>query len=574
MVAPEVYRSLARQLVDCGLIETSRLVEIEEEAHRTGETVAEVVARTAAVPEPHRPYLEELAHRADYFPLGHAVPDPEALALLPDYVATHYKALPLSLENGCLLMVMATPGDVNSIDYLQSITRRRIQPAYAPAKEIERAITFHYGAQDVKKMGESQDRLAVGGGITPAAAQAAPARAAEEPTEEQPVIEFVDAVLEQAVGQRASDIHIEPHEGALLIRFRVDGLLRDVQTLPLSMEPAVVARIKVMAGMNMAERRLPQDGRHAMRLGDHPVDFRISTVPLMDGEKVVIRVLDRQAVVLDLATLGFETEQLERYLATVNRAYGMVLVTGPTGSGKTATLYATLNRILKPEINVISIEDPVEYRLDRVNQIQVNARIDLTFARVLRAVLRQDPNVILVGEVRDLETAELAVQAALTGHLVLGTLHTNDAPSAMLRLVDMGVPDYMVASTVNGLLAQRLVRRICAECRETYTPPDDERACLPNGAWADGEAPLLYRGRGCDSCNGTGYRGRSGIYEVLPVSTALRQALVKSPSTSALYAQARLEGMKSLREAACTKVLRGETTIQEMLRVTVAEEGA
>jgi general secretion pathway protein E len=385
-----------------------------------------------------------------------------------------------------------------------------------------------------------------------------------ESEDDAPVIRMINALLAQAVRDNASDIHIEPFETRSVVRFRLDGTLKDIAEPHRALHSALVSRIKVMADLDIAEKRLPQDGRIALRLAGRPVDVRVSTLPTGHGERVVMRLLDKEAGRLDLTKLGMGKESLEAMLRLTKQPHGIVLVTGPTGSGKTTTLYAALACIDSSVTNVMTVEDPVEYDLDGISQTQVNPRIDMSFARALRAILRQDPDVIMIGEIRDLETAQIAVQSSLTGHLVLATLHTNDTVSAITRLTDMGVEPFLLSSSVVGVLAQRLVRRLCTDCREAYTPDETELALLA----AHGKPELLYRPTGCPNCNDTGYRGRTGIYELLEVDDGLRSMIHSRESEQQLRDYAVQHGMKNLRDDGLRWVMSGDTSVEEVIRAT------
>jgi general secretion pathway protein E len=385
---------------------------------------------------------------------------------------------------------------------------------------------------------------------------------------EAPVIRLVSLVITNALEMRASDIHVEPFENRLAVRYRVDGVLHDVESPPKRLAAAVISRIKIMANLDIAERRLPQDGRIRLRVQGKEIDLRVSTVPTMHGESVVMRILDKGGVALDFARLGFEDDTLKLFLDVLLQPHGILLVTGPTGSGKTTTLYTALDRLNQPDVKILTVEDPVEYQMPGINQIQVKPQIDLTFANALRSIVRQDPDVIMIGEIRDLETAQIAVQSALTGHLVLSTVHTNDAPSTVNRLLDMGVEDYLLTSTIIGILAQRLVRTLCGLCKEPYPALPELveqmhlRKFVPDG-------PItLWHARGCSACSQTGYTGRVSILEMLPMSDALRSLVMRHATATELRAQALSEGMLSMYDDGLRKALRGVTTFEEVLRVT------
>ncbi len=392
-----------------------------------------------------------------------------------------------------------------------------------------------------------------------------------DPNDEAPIIRLVNSLLSQAAKEGASDIHIEPFEREMLVRFRVDGVLKEIVKPPRRFKDAITSRIKIIADLNIAEKRLPQDGRIRLKVAGKDIDIRVSTVPTTYGERIVMRLLDRSSVLRDLDTIGFSQENLKTMMELIHKSYGFILVTGPTGSGKTTTLYGSLAKINKPGLNILTIEDPVEYQLKGVGQVQVNSKIDLTFASGLRAFLRQDPDVVMVGEIRDRETAEIAIQASLTGHLVLSTVHTNDAPGAVTRLVDMGIEPFLVASSVIGILAQRLVRTICEDCKESYQATEAE---LTELGLERHEVPQLWRGAGCKSCGNTGYRGRLGIYELMTIDDDVKALILENVDSGRLKRLAREKGMKTLREDGIKKVLAGRTTVAELSRVTQEDSAA
>ncbi|MDD4909056.1 MAG: GspE/PulE family protein, partial [Candidatus Omnitrophica bacterium] len=421
--------------------------------------------------------------------------------------------------------------------------------------EIEEVINKVYAKKDVTK--DLLDGL--GAKMVPSAKDAFAAEGSS-------IIKLVDLIIAQAVRDRASDIHIEPEEGITRIRFRIDGILHEIPSPPKDWEMAIISRVKVLSGMDIAEARVPQDGHFQAKVDERVIDFRVSTMPTIHGENVVMRLLDTASVMIGLERLGFSTyEQMKRYEDIIARPFGVILSTGPTGSGKTTTLYSALMRINTIERNIITIEDPVEYRLGLIRQIQVNAKAGITFANGLRAILRQDPDVIMVGEIRDLETAIIAVQAALTGHLVFSTLHTNDAPSSVTRLINMGVEPFLIAACLIGVMAQRLIRLICNDCKEAYEP---SQAIIDKWGLKDKGKITLYRGRGCDSCMGTGYKGRSGIFELMVIDDEMREMIISNASVVALRTKAQEKGMRFLRDDGLDKVLKGMTSIEEVARVT------
>ncbi len=469
--------------------------------------------------------------------------------------------LPLREEDGCLLVAMGNPVNLLALDELQSAVGMPVKAVAAPPEEVLAAINRFYArhsgsAQEVVAELQAEELSAV-------ASQFNRPQDLLDLTDEAPVIRLLNSILFQAVKERSSDIHIEPFERELDVRFRIDGILYKMLSPPKVIQEALTSRVKIMAGLNIAEKRLPQDGRFRVIVAGRDVDIRVSIIPTFFGERTVLRILDKQRGVLSLTDIGLahrENSLMERLLT---RTSGMILVTGPTGSGKTTTLYSALTKINSPDKNIITIEDPIEYQLPGVGQIHVNPKIDLTFANGLRSILRQDPDIIMVGEIRDAETAEIAMQASLTGHLVLSTLHTNDAATAITRLIDMGIEPFMVASTLSAVLAQRLVRRICPHCIEEYRPEREYAGIsLPD---------KLYRGRGCDKCFNLGTTGRTGIYELLPIDAELCSMIIRRTSTQEIKEYAVGRGMRTLRDDGLEKVFAGVTTLEEVLRVTQEE---
>ena len=484
-----------------------------------------------------------------------------AASLAADF-ARRSNVLPLTWEDGELLVAVGIKqaGNIELKDDLTRLTRSRIRFAVASRTDIAAKIAQVYRAEgelddltsDLVSDEETQDLA----GLT-------------EVSDEAPIVRFVNLLITQAISDRASDIHLEPTEHDLRVRYRIDGVLHDAHRSPKNIQNGVVSRLKIMADMNIAERRVPQDGRLSVSHHGRKVDLRIATLPTVWGEKVVARILDNSTARLGLEDLGFSEENFERYQVSFTKPYGMILATGPTGSGKSTTLYATLNLLNKPEVNVITVEDPVEYRLPGINQVQTNVRAGLTFASALRSILRSDPDIVLIGEIRDHETAQIAVEAALTGHLVLSTLHTNDAPSAVTRLVEMGIEPFLVGSALDSVLAQRLCRALCDKCREPYEPTGQELLDV-RFPWTEGDAlPTLYRKVGCTACSGTGYRGRMALHEVMTVSEEIERLAVAHASTEEIARAARAQGMTQLREDGWLKVLQGRTSIEEILRVVV-----
>ncbi|HNW78112.1 MAG TPA: type II secretion system ATPase GspE [Candidatus Competibacteraceae bacterium] len=477
------------------------------------------------------------------------------------------RAIPLAEEAQGLVVALANPTDEYVLGALRLATGKAILPRVAIPSELEVAFERLYGSGR-SAMGQIVDSIGLAEDLT----DEEQIQHLKDLASEAPVIRLVNLMIARAVESRASDIHIEPFENRLKVRYRVDGVLREVESPPSRLSAAVISRIKIMAKLNIAERRLPQDGRIQLRAQGKEIDLRVSTVPTLWGESVVMRILDKASVVLDFEVLGFSPTMLKRFRQVLDLPHGILLVTGPTGSGKTTTLYTALQTLNTPERKILTVEDPVEYQLEGINQIQAKPQINLTFASALRAIVRQDPDVIMIGEMRDLETAGIAVQSALTGHLVLSTLHTNDAAGSVTRLLDMGVDDYLLTSTISGILAQRLVRLLCRHCRQPYPALPELVAELRLQRFSDSPAITLYQPVGCEHCGGTGYRGRAAIMEFLVMSDALRRLVLKHADAGQLQAEAQREGMDTMYEDGLRKAVAGLTTIEEVLRVTTQQE--
>jgi len=491
-------------------------------------------------------------------------PDPDAVQIVPSEFALRHHLLPIRHEDHTLTVAMADPLDIQSIDDLRLLTGYSVVPMLASPTEIRRAAEQLYMQQMLEGVEAVDQGTSEEESIDVADLQ--------KMAREELVIQMVNLIINQAIQDRASDIHIEPFEKELRVRYRVDGVLHEVNAPPKRLHPAIISRIKILSDMDIAERRLPQDGRMRIRSAGRQIDLRVSTVPTLYGESAVLRILDKQTAMLGLQELGMYSDTFERFRNLITEPHGIILVTGPTGSGKTTTLYAALNEIYSPEKKIITIEDPVEYQLAGINQIQVHPQINLTFANGLRHIVRQDPDIIMVGEIRDTETVEIAIQAALTGHLVFSTLHTNDAAGAISRLLDMGAEPYLVASSLIGSIAQRLVRVICPRCKTPVTASPVELGQLGitpemlNGG-------SVYEGAGCPECRGVGFRGRSGLFEMLTVDDTVRQMIVnRAPSTEIRQYAQRTQGMRTLIQDGRRRILAGETTVKEVLRVCQREE--
>lgn len=565
---------LGTYLVKNNLLTEEQLRQAIQEKKETGQRLVSVLVRLGLIPE--NKLLAQLSnlYHMEVTDLDYIIPPESVLSLIPAEKANYYEVIPIDRKGRTLTVAMVDPTDISAIEDLRFITGMEINPVLASETSIREAIGRYY------KMDKSISEVKADSGPKELGVEDLELleTGLEEEVEEAklradaeggPVIRLVNFYIADAVNKGASDIHIEPFERQIRIRFRIDGVLREQQAPPYNLKAGIITRIKLMAKMDIAEHRLCQDGRINILVGNKMIDLRVSVIPTLYGEKVVMRILDRSALMLDLTKLGFAEDALKKFLKAIESPYGIILVTGPTGSGKTTTLYSTLSRLNKPDRQIMTIEDPIEYNIHGINQIQVHEEIGLSFAAALRAFLRQAPNIILVGEMRDTETAEIGIRAALTGHLVFSTIHTNDAPTTINRLVDMGIPPYLVASALILIQAQRLVRRICPNCKEQIkvSPQLLEDANIPPDTFPDG---IVYKGKGCSNCNQTGYKGRIGLYEVMPISPILRAMILKGASSDEVAKQAKEEGMKTLRDDGIDKIKKGVTTIEELMRETAS----
>jgi type IV pilus assembly protein PilB len=550
-------RGVAEVLLRAGIMEPVELTDLVTQ-YGEGDQLRDYVIGHGRVTEPQ--FAQALAdqHGLTFVDLAAMTLDPEVVALVPPMLCRRRRVIPVASTGDRVTLAMVDPSDILAIDDVASVTGLIVRPVVVTPSAMTQA-TNRYLRSDTEL---SQISAALEQSAVPAEAT----DTGEDP--DAPVVRFVSLLIDQAISDRASDIHVEPTGSDLKVRLRIDGVLHEMQSADRSIMDGVISRLKIMSDLDIAERRKPQDGRLSVKHEGRTVDLRVATLPTVWGEKVVMRILDDSAQRRRLEDLELSPENLRRFTAAIARPHGMILVTGPTGSGKSTTLYTTLAEIAKPELNAITVEDPVEYRLAGVNQMQVNPRAGLTFENALRAILRSDPDILLVGEIRDRETATISVEASLTGHLVLSTLHTNDAPSAITRLTEIGVEPYLVGTALNAVVAQRLARRLCLRCRERYTPEPDVIEALDLGA-EGGTTPTLYRAVGCSFCSGTGYRGRLALHELMIVTPELEHlAVVRSPATE-LRALALAQGMVPLREDGFAKVRRGITTLEEVLRVAV-----
>jgi type IV pilus assembly protein PilB len=558
-------------LIRQGIISPEQLAEAVEMAQESGMKLPDALTRLgyASGDEVMRAMAEQ--HGREYVNLSEVAIPPSVVELVPESVARENAVLPLAEGDGHLTVIVSDPLDFETIDKLRFILNRQIEIALAPRESILEAINRHYG----QTVGESADSMlqeftdtAIDFTETEDEAQAG----AEEIDETSaPIVRLVQMMITEAVQLRASDIHIEPFEDRIRIRYRIDGMLMERDSPPRRLLGALLSRIKILARLDIAERRRMQDGRIKVSVGEKELDLRVSVIPSNHGQSVVMRILDKDSIKVGLRQLGFSDEDYQKFTGLIRRPTGIILVTGPTGSGKTTSLYAVLNELNTPDKKIITAEDPVEYYLPGVNQVEIRHEIGLDFARVIRAMLRQAPNIILVGEMRDLETAQMGIQASLTGHLVFSTLHTNDAPSAITRLIDMGVPSYLVSSSIVAIMAQRLIRVVCQKCKQPYTPSQAalEAARVPTDRVATAN---FVKGRGCGNCQGSGFRGRLAIFELMLMSSKIRELTFNEAPTIELRRTAVAEGMKTLYKDGLDKVLRGVTTLEEVYRVAAQSE--
>jgi type IV pilus assembly protein PilB len=566
---------LGELLAASGLITSEQLAAALKMQRSSKEKLGSILVRQDFISEDQLLGFLSAQYGLPSMPLVGISIESEVLRLVPVDLARRYDVLPIKRVGKALTLAMADPVNIEAIDRVTEATGLRVLPVVAGQASLRATLTRLY---EEPADTSAADMLSTLAGNLDAVEVLEDDEAGakvdvfelKESADEAPVVKLVNMVLADAIQKGGSDVHFEPYEKVYRIRFRIDGVLHEMLAPPKRLEPAITSRLKIMANLDIAERRLPQDGRIKLRYNTREIDFRVSILPTIYGEKAVLRILDKEALRLDLGQLGFDAWSLEQFQKAIHQPYGMVLITGPTGSGKTTTLYSGIHTINSPDHNIMTAEDPVEYNLKGVNQVQINEGVGRTFAAVLRSFLRQDPDVILVGETRDLETAQIAIRAALTGHLVFSTLHTNDCAATIARLVDMGIPPFLVASSLVLILAQRLGRRICKDCKDPFVI--DETALVPYGHQPQGLGTVtLYKGKGCQTCNFTGMKGRAAIYEIMPVTPEVRDMILKGAVTADLRRVAQTQGMKTLRQAGLLKVLEGTTTVDEILRVTVAE---
>ncbi|MGH2691160.1 MAG: GspE/PulE family protein [Actinomycetota bacterium] len=555
-------KDLGELLLEKGLISEDQLDEAKEEQQRTGRSLGRILVERGWVTESGLIALLARQIGLEFVELTDISVDTTAAGLIPESLAKRYRALPIGYEDSKLIVAMSDPSNVLAIDDIRTLTGREVKPVVATATDILAAISR------VQRLDRTVQNIA-----SPKHDERQQLPVEEEDIAETgddaPIVRLVNLLITQAVAERASDIHVEPQERDLRIRYRIDGVLHEVMRSPKTIQGGVVSRLKIMGEMDIAERRIPQDGRIGLVVGGKAIDVRVASLPTVYGEKVVLRILDKSSALMKLEDLGFLETNFKRFERAFLRPYGMILATGPTGSGKSTTLYATLNILNKTDRNIITVEDPVEYRLAGVNQMQVNTKAGLTFANALRSILRADPDIVLIGEIRDRETAQIGIEAALTGHLVLTTMHTNDAPSAVTRLTEMGIEPFLVSSAVDAVVAQRLARRLCEKCKEPYLPT---REALLENRFPIGdeeEVPKIFRGVGCAYCSRTGYRGRLALHEVMIMSEDIERLAVERRSSEEIARVAEQQGMITLRIDGLEKVRMGLTSLEEIQRVVV-----
>ena len=547
-------KSLGEILVESDLIYLDQLEDALEMQRRQGKDLGEVLIEQSLITPNDLAMALSIHLNMPLIDLKRHLPTPRALKLIPVEMARKHTLIPLDVVGDLLIVVMADPTNIRVIEDLQAQSKMRVEPSLGIPSKIHEAINLHYraSAEIEKKVREF------------AVPELESAHAEIDAIGQTPVAETLDLLIAQAVRDRASDIHIEPQEDKLRIRYRIDGVLHDIDNLPLSAKAPLISSIKIMAGMNITEQRRPQDGQFIVTVEQRTIDVRVATTETIHGERVTLRILDKELSLIDLHELGFLPDTLGKYQEMLKSSFGMILICGPTGSGKTTTLYASINQLDRNESNIMTVEDPVEYRLAGINQIQVNEKAGKTFATGLRSLMRHDPDVIMVGEIRDGETADIACQAALTGHLVLSSVHANDTVGAIFRLMDLGIEPYVIASSLVGIIAQRMIRRICPHCHDIFIPDDKELAAYKKEMGRD--SITFYNGTGCNFCNMTGYLGRLGVFEVLVISETVRDMIVNRATAGDLRATALSEGMVTMRHDGMTKVKEGITTSAEVLR--------
>ena len=557
------YKRLGDLLIAFGTINEQQLEAALEGQKGTGKRLGEYLVETGVINETQLFDALQMQLGVDFIDLTSISLPIELAKLVPHALARKFNIVPVRLEADKLYIAMSDPLDFVAQEEVKSVSKKGVIPMVARKRDVEQAIMNLYSNEGSSRALEEMLRESGGRGASPAQSS--------QPTEadDAPAIRFVNSVIERAYSERASDIHLEPQENMMVVRMRIDGLLRKMLTVPTELQNMVISRLKIIGGMNISERKIPQDGHAATSVRGHDIDLRINTIPTVHGEKVVLRILDKSGNTVTKKSIGLEDEDLEKYESLLKNSNGVILLVGPTGSGKSTTLLTMLQELACEETNIVTLEDPVEYNIPGVNQCQINEKTGMTFAAGLRAILRQDPDVIAVGEIRDGETGSIAIRAAITGHLVFSTLHTNDAPSAFARLKDMGVEPYLTVNAMRGIISQRLVRKLCPKCRESYKPPVEELEAL--GLAADSDV-LFYRSTGCPECGHTGYRGRTAAFEILMVDAGVRHAVTNGGDSHDIMVAARKNGFRSMRESCTSLVLRGVTGFTEAFKAISSSE--
>ena len=554
-------KQLGSILLESGTLTEDQLMDAIDEQQLRGQSLGRTLVELGIISETQ--LVRALASQVgmEFIELGEYQVDRMAVAMVPASVCRRHNAIPIGMTDGVLRIAMSNPGNVVAVDDFRTLTRMPVEPVVATYDDVVQAID-RYCRADNELEGLQEEMEQAEGALD---LENLDFSAAVE--DDAPIVRFVNLLITQAIQDRASDIHIEPGENELMVRYRIDGVLHEMQRAPKAIAAGVTSRLKIMSEIDIAERRKPQDGRLSVNHQGRKIDLRVATLPTVWGEKVVMRILDNSTATLDLKDLGLRQRNQDAFKESYTKPYGMILVTGPTGSGKSTTLYATLNQVARPEINVITVEDPVEYRIPGINQVQVNVKAGLTFASALRSILRSDPDVVLLGEIRDHETAQIAIEAALTGHLVLSTLHTNDAPSAMTRLTEMGIEPFLVGSAVDCVVAQRLARRLCPHCAVEHKGVTVDMLPKSLEYPADQPVPTLMKAGGCNRCSNTGYRGRVALHEIMLVDEAIERLTVGRASTNEILRAAQANGMETLIQDGWAKVVDGITSIEELMRV-------
>ena len=552
-------RDLGEILFEAGILSKEQVQHIHDLQQKSGDKFERILLQQRLITSQQLAFFISLQMGIPFVNLKKEGVKPEAIKLVPEAIARKYGVIPVDTTDGTIIIAMEDPRDIEAVEDLAAVTMKRVEPVISTAQDIQEMIDLNYriGGEIEEQLSQIPTRYLTTSGPREA-------RVSAEAIAQAPVVRAIDLLIKQAVRDRASDIHIEPQDDKLRVRYRIDGILTEVMNLPLSVHPPLLSRIKIMAGLNIAERRRPQDGQISFDMGDKKVDIRVATSNTVWGEMSVLRILDKSFAFLPLAEIGFLPSVLERYMAMVKTPFGMILISGPTGSGKTTTQYATVNQLDNIGRNIITIEDPVEYHFNNINQMQVNPAAGMTFAAGLRATMRLDPNVILIGEIRDKETALISTQASITGHLVMSSVHSNDTVSTIFRMIDLGVEPFLISSALIGVVAQRMVRRVCPYCSRPTSVDAEEREAYEN-EMKEKRTEFIV-GAGCNFCAGTGYLGRTGIFEVMLVSEAIRRMIVRSAGADEIRAQAKKDGMDSLWHDGMLKVKMGVTTPHEVMR--------